>query len=77
MSKGWHYQLMYHKPEQEGWEGYYAIHEYYPAAIFPEGEQDGWTENPCDITGDSVEDVVWILKAMLHDIEKHGVKDYE
>lgn len=75
MSKGWHYQLMYHKPEQEGLEGYYAIHEYYPADILA-GEA-GWTLNPCEVTGDSKEDIIWMLKAMLNDIEKYEVMDYE
>ena len=75
MSKGWHYQLMRHK---DGYGGtYLAIHEYYPKEIFPEGEQAGWTIDPCEVTGEDVKDVVWSLKAMLHDIEKHGVKDYE
>ena len=74
MSRFWHYQLMRHV-DYNG-DDYYAIHEYYPAALFPEGEQDGWTQSPCDVTGYSVEDVVWSLKAMLRDIEKHGVKDY-
>ena len=77
MSKGWHYQLMRHTKMYAGEPyTYYAIHEYYPAAVFPEGDGDGWTHDPCDVTGDSVEDVVWLLKAMLNDIEKHGVKDY-
>lgn len=75
MSKGWHYQLMKHVDEQ-GYT-YYAMHEYYPAEILGKGETDGWTQDPVDVTGDRVEDVVWSLKAMLHDIEKHGVKDYE
>lgn len=56
---------------------WYAVHEYYPSELFDEGESAGWTQNPVDVTGDSVEDVVWSLKAMLHDIEKHGVKDYD
>ena len=74
MSGVWHYQLMRHKDKRG--DTYYAIHEYYPASIYPEIEQDGWTIVPCNVTGDSVEDVVWSMKAMLHDIEKHGVKDY-
>jgi len=51
---------------------YYAIHEYYEM-----DEGDGWTENPVDVTGDSIEDVKKALMLMLHDIDKHGVKDYE
>lgn len=36
----------------------------------------GWTENPVDVTGNSVEDVKKSLMLMLHDIDKHGVKEY-
>ena len=70
----WHYQLMYHKRENpadfEG-DGYYAIHEYYPLE-----EGDGWTEDPVEVTGEDIEDVKKALLLMLHDIDKHGVKDY-
>jgi hypothetical protein len=70
----WHYQLMYHKHEKSvlGEEGYYAIHEYYKM-----DDGDGWTENPVDVTGCSIEDVKKALMLMLHDIDKHGVVDYE
>jgi hypothetical protein len=73
MSSHWHYQLMYHKYAEPilGGEGYYAIHEYYEM-----DDGDGWTENPVDVTGDSIEDVKKALMLMLHDIDKHGVKDY-
>ena len=73
MSSHWHYQLMYHKYDkpQLGEEGYYAIHEYYEM-----DDGDGWTENPVDVTGDSIEDVKKALMLMLHDIDKHGVKNY-
>lgn len=67
----WHYQLMRHKNTMSGRE-YYAIHEYYHME-----DEDGWSEAACYVDGDSVEDVKWVLKAMLEDIEKHGVKDYE
>jgi hypothetical protein len=52
--------------------GYYAVHEYYP-------DRSGglWTENPVDVTGETIEEVKEILQMMLADIEKHGVKDYE
>jgi hypothetical protein len=50
----------------------YAVHEYYPME-----DKDGWTENPVTVDGESKSDVVWMLKAILKDIEKHGVKDYE
>ena len=67
----WHYQLMYHKYDNPvlGEEGYYALHEMYPSL-------DAWTNNPVDVTGNSVEDVKKALLCMLHDIDKYGVKDY-
>ena len=70
----WHYQLMYHKYDKPvlGEEGAYAIHEYYNM-----DDGGGWTENPVEVTGDSIEDVKKSLLLMLHDIDKHGVKDYE
>ena len=69
----WHYQLMYHKGENTGYgdADYYAIHEYYNM-----DDGDGWTENPVEVTGESVEDVKKSLLLMLNDIDKHGVKDY-
>ena len=69
----WHYQLMYHKYSTPylGEEGYYAIHEY-----FVMGDEPGWTLDPCEVTGNSVEDVKKSLLLMLNDIDKHGVKDY-
>jgi hypothetical protein len=65
---------MYHKHEKPvlGEEGYYAVHEYYEM-----DDGDGWTENPVDVTGCSIEDVKKALMLMLHDIDKHGVKDYD
>ena len=53
-------------------ETYYAIHEYFPLDDGP-----AWTSNPVSIDGETKSDIVWMLKAMLGDIEKHGVKDYE
>lgn len=69
----WNYQMMYHKYDKPvlGEEGCYAIHEYYPRK-----DGDVWTENPVEVTGDSIEDVKKSLLLMLHDIDKHGVKDY-
>jgi len=66
----WHYQVMLHK-DKSG-EDYYAIHEYYEMDDGP-----AWTENPVDVMGDSIEDLKKSLMCMLHDIDKHGVKDYE
>lgn len=69
-----HYQLMYHKHENPSDfenEGYYAIHEYLEM-----GEGCGWTRDPVEVTGEDIEDVKKSLLLMLHDIDKHGVKDY-
>ena len=65
----WHYQVMRHKTDEEDW---YEIHEYFPL-------EDGhlWTENGVTVSGESIEDLKWQLKAMLNDLDKHGVKDYE
>ncbi|MDB4378657.1 hypothetical protein N9Z41_02685 [bacterium] len=70
----WHYQLMWHEPNTPDFEddGYYAIHEY-----FEREDGDGWTESPVTVEGDSIEDVKKVLMLMLHDIDKHGVKNYE
>ena len=70
MANHWHYQLMRHMTPQG--ETYYAVHEYYPLDDGP-----AWTENPVAVDGESKSDVVWMLNAILKDIEKHGVKDYE
>ena len=70
MANHWHFQLMRHTDDNG--EEYFAIHEYYP-----DQDGDSWTEAPVDVTGDSVEEVKEVLQAMLDDIEKHGVKDYE
>lgn len=66
----WHYQLMRHK--KENGEVWYGIHEYYPM-LNPEG----YTVRPISVFGEDKEDIIWQLKAILSDIEKHGVKDYE
>jgi hypothetical protein len=70
----WHYQLMRHKtPHLGDDEGiYYAIHEYHEMK-----EGQAWSMDPVEVIGESVNDVIWSLKAMLHDIQRHGVKDYE
>lgn len=68
MSK-WHYQLM--KRDFDGVDNY-AIHEYYQL-----DHGSGWSDNPVSIDGESIEDVKKMLKMMLKDIEKHGVKDFE
>jgi len=65
----WHYQVM--KNIDEAGNEYYAIHEYFPL-------EDGhlWTENPVKVVGESIEDLKKSLMCMLHDIDKHGIKDY-
>ena len=71
----WHYQLMYHKYEKPNpfdGEGYYAVHEYYELDDGP-----AWTENPVTVDGSDIEDVKKMLLCILHDIDKHGVKDYD
>ena len=66
----WHYQLMKHvKGDEEVW---YGIHEIYPT----EGK-GGWTEEPVRVMGESVPDIRWQLKAILNDLDKHGVMDYD
>jgi len=71
----WHYQLMRHKlarPNEVDGEHYYAIHELYEMDDGP-----AWTDEPIQVTGESVEDVQRALMLMLKDIEKHGVRDYD
>ena len=65
---------MYHKYDKPvlGEKGYYAVHEYHEM-----DDGAGWTENPANVTGDSIEDVKKMLLLILKDIDKHGVKDYE
>jgi len=72
MTNRWHYQLMRHTDADTG-EIHYAVHEYYPE---DELLNDLWTFLPVVVDGDSVEEVKEVLRAMLEDIEKHGVKDY-
>lgn len=63
----WHYQLMKHtEPDGEVW---YAIHEIY--------EGNCYTVEPVSVQGQDIHDIEWMLKHVLEDIEKYGVKDYE
>lgn len=64
----WHYQVMKHT-EDTG-EVWYGVHEMYPSL----GKT--YTETPVEVCGESVEDVVWQLKAILHDLEKYPVVNY-
>jgi hypothetical protein len=58
--------------DEEGNE-YHAMHEYYPMRF----QGDVWTEVPISVDGETIEDVRWMLKTMLSDLEKYGVVDYE
>ena len=63
----WHYQLM--KRTEPNGEVWYGVYEFYGMG--------GYTAQPVCALGDTPEEVVDQLKAMLEDIEEHGVKDYE
>ena len=62
----WHYQLMKHTELDEVW---YAVHENYSSG--------GYTVEPVRVMGEDKEGIKWMLEAILKDIEKHGVKDYD
>ena len=64
----WHYQLMRHV-EKTG-AVWYGVHEIY-------GKGLGYTLDTVSVDGESKEDVVWQLKAILNDIDKYEVVDYE
>ena len=64
--KHWHFQLMRHP------DGSLAIHEMYPLDDGP-----AWTQDPVSVTGSTVEDVKWMLTAMLNDIDRHGIVAYQ
>lgn len=68
MMMTWHYQVMRHNTGEE--HEYYAIHEYY------EGELEGWTMRPIEISGMTVDEIKDILKKIENDIYQHGIKDY-
>jgi len=54
------------EPDDEVW---YAVHEFY--------EGNGYTIEPVRVQGQDIDDIKWMLKHVLEDIEKYGVKDYE
>lgn len=64
----WHYQVMRHNAGKEY--EYYAIHEYY------EGELEGYTMRPIELSGMTVEELKDMLKKIENDIDRHGIKDY-
>ncbi|MDC0117594.1 hypothetical protein OAI16_06845 [Flavobacteriaceae bacterium] len=45
------------------------MHEFY--------DVNGYTANPMTVMGGDKEEIKWMLEAMLEDIEKHGVKEYD
>lgn len=64
----WHYQLIRHF-DDEG-DPYFGVHEYLSCEYGVE-----WDDTPVFVEGDTVEQVKWMLKAMLECIEEHGVID--
>lgn len=75
MEGGWNHRVMrrvYPKsvdPKQP----YYGIYEVYYDA---EGRPDGWTSEPVDVVGDTVEEVAETLRLMLKAVEQ-PVLDYD
>lgn len=67
----WHFQLMRHEIEfSEGDIEYsYAVHEFYE---FDDG-QVAWT-GEVHVDGESKEDVEWMLKVMLEDVQSRGIR---
>lgn len=65
----WHYQLMKHT-EASG-EVWYGVHEMFPSV------GNLYTTEPVRVLGESLEDVKWQLKAILGDLEKYEIKEYE
>jgi hypothetical protein len=61
----WNYRVMRRvDPDGTDW---FAIHEvYYDAA----GNPDGYTENPVDVSGDSLEGLSWVLDRMREALNK-------
>ena len=71
----WHYQLMKHV-EKTG-DVWYGVHEIYGKGQGYTLNAEGYTLNTVSVDGESKEDVVWQLKAILNDIDKYDVVDYE
>jgi hypothetical protein len=66
----WHFQLMKHEVEFGDFkEHYYSIHEFFE---FEDG-QIGWT-GEVHVDGESKEDVEWMLKTMLEDVQSRGIR---
>lgn len=74
----WNYRLMRrkcHNPVTKQDEFYYTMHEVFYDADTPDAPFS-YTKNAIDVGGDSVEDVKWMLEAMLKSLDK-PVLDYE
>ena len=71
---GWHYQAVRRRtPNGDDW---IEVREAYPDLR----EDDGplpITEGTCKVDGETVDDIRWALKAMLNDLDRHGVIDAE
>jgi hypothetical protein len=69
MSDTWHFQLMKHEDKGEVW---YGVHESYPTL-----GSLSYTVDPVTVEGESADDIRWYLNAILSDIDKYGVINYE
>lgn len=73
----WHFQVA--KEVDADGSAYYEMHEVYPA-LQGEGEPMPITAHGIKPGGESVDDLRWMLKAMLHDLDKYPVismSDYD
>jgi hypothetical protein len=52
-------------------EEWYGVHEFY---TMEHDGLEGWTQNPVDISGGSVEEIVWQLEAMIEAVNIKGVR---
>ena len=58
----WHYQAILQD------DGQLAMHEYYP-------ELDVWTYKPVELSANNQDDLEWMLRSMLDDLEAYGVME--
>jgi len=58
-------------------DGQVKIHEYYPSEeTSSDSEEDCWTFNPVTMEAESVEELRWMLEAMLRDLSCFSTVDY-
>jgi len=57
----WNYRIIYHTPEQEGQDGWFALHEVY---YNKKGKSDSWTENAISFVCDEYEGPDGIRKSL-------------